>query len=305
MTMTFNGRIALLMPALLLLASCAVLNRGLSVSTDRPDLTAEELSAIHAPEGELLDVISTNSLTTGPSHRRMLVYLPEAYRADSLRRYPVLYIIHGARGNETSWIKDGNILRSTDSLLRAGLVEPFIIVMPNMNQYKDDKDYGESRFKKPIEGIFDTDGTVETAFVHDVVGTVDSLFRTIPDKEHRAIAGLSVGGLQSIFISANHPDTFDAIGLFSPMHYGPVKKSPYSDFYKKRNSKQEVQFRNPPRLYSIYIGSRDIFYMDVEQFRADLQHKGFPFQYSEIPGGHEWKCWQQFYVMFAQDCFGK
>lgn len=303
--MKYIPRISVLMLAAAVSCACAVMNRGFSASTDRSDLSAAELSEQYRPDGKLTDVTTTSSVSCGPSHRRLLVYLPKGYDSDTLKRYPVLYIIHGARGNETSWIRDGGLLHSTDSLISNGLTEPFITVMPNMNQYDDDDDFGNSRFKKPIEGIFETDGAVESAFVKDVVGTVDSLFRTVADKKHRALAGLSVGGLQSIFISANHPDTFDAIGLFSPMHYGPVRKSAYSDFYKKRNEKQKLQFADPPRLYSIYIGSKDIFYMDVEQYRADLHHKGLPFQYSEIPGGHEWKCWSRFYVMFAQSCFGR
>lgn len=297
-------RISIWLLALLCVPSCATLKRGLTVDTSKSDYTASELTEMYHPEGVLQDVIYECSVD-GPSKRRMLVYLPAEYGSNPEKRYPVFYIFHGARGNETAWIIKGNILHLTDSLYAQGALDPFILVMPNMNQYSDDADMGNSRFKQPLEAIFETDGAVETGFVHDVVGTVDSLFRTIPDKKHRAISGLSLGGLQSIFISANHPDVFDMIGLYSPMHYGPVRKSPYSNFYKKRNDKMAVQFSDAPRLYSLFIGNKDVFYMNVEHFRADLHHKGFPFQYSERKGGHNWDCWQEFYCLFAQQCFGR
>lgn len=295
----------ILSPALCLLslASCTVLKRGLTADESKPDFNAAELSAIYHPTGELQDVRHACSVE-GPSSRHMLVYLPQEYNSSPGKRYPVLYILHGARGNETAWIVKGNLIHLTDSLVNSGHAEPFIVVMPNVNQYTNDKDMGNSRFKQPLEAIFETDGAVETGFVNDVVGTVDSLYRTIPDKEHRAIAGLSLGGLQSIFISANHTDCFDMIGLFSPMHYGPVHKSPYSAFYKKRDDKMAVQFSNPPRLYSIYIGNKDVFYLNVEHFRSDLHYKGLPFQYTERKGGHDWDCWQKFYCLFAEQCFG-
>lgn len=302
--MKFISRIIYTLILTALLASCAVMNRGFHANTSKSDYTARQLADSLRPAGPLEDITTICSVP-GPTSRRMLVYLPENYYKDSLERFPVLYIIHGARGNETSWIIDGKLMETTDSLMKAGLLDPFIVVMPNMNSYKDDADFGKSRFKKPIEAIFETDGAVESAFMKDVVAVIDSAYRTIPDKEHRALAGLSVGALQAIFISASNPDSFDAIGLFSPMHKGPVKKGPYSDFYSKRAQKQDIQFANPPRLYSIYIGRHDIFYHDVEHFRLDLNHSAYPFQYHETTGGHGWDCWRQFYGMFIMESFGK
>lgn len=132
----------------------------------------------------------------------MIVYLPEGYD-ESGKRYPVVYMLHGARGYETSWILKGDILHITDSLVTGGLAEPAIIVMPNVNQYDTDADMDLSRRKSALESLFEIDGTVETAFLNDVVAFTDNHFRTIPDKRHRAIGGLSIGGLHSLYISAN------------------------------------------------------------------------------------------------------
>ena len=141
----------------------------------------------------------------GPHERRMLIYLPADYY-DTEERYPVLYLLHGAQGNETSWIDKGDLLQNIDSLMAHGLMKRCIVVLPNTNQHNSDRDYGKSRIKGALEAFFENDGMVEYAFVSDVVGKVDDTYRTIPEKSARAIAGLSIGALQSIHITANHPD---------------------------------------------------------------------------------------------------
>ena len=296
------SRLVCLAIAAACISSCAEVKSFMTSHSGRPDVSAEELSRQYKPKGTIREVVYRSS-AKGPSHRRMMVYLPEGYETSPEKRYPVLYLLHGARGNETSWIVDGNLTYINDSLQTMGLIEPFITVMPNMNQYDNDKDYGNSRFKRPIESIFGPDGAVEASFTRDVVATVDSLFRTMPEKEGRAIAGLSIGGLQAINISANHPYTFDAIALFSPMHKAFIKASDYSDFYWSLKNKQKVQFGNPPRLYSIYIGKKDIFYFNVEYYRRYMHGNNFPFQYTETRGGHDWTRWRSFYSMFIQTCF--
>lgn len=295
-------RLIFLMAATACISSCAEVKSFVSSHSGRPDISAEELVQRYHPKGTLMEVVHRTS-AKGPSHRRMMVYLPEGYESSADRRYPVLYLLHGARGNETGWLVDGNIIQINDSLLTAGLVEPFITVMPNMNQYDDDEDFANSRFKRPIESLFSLDGAVESSFVRDVVATTDSLFRTIPEKRGRAMAGLSVGGLQAINISATHPYTFDAIGLFSPMHRAFIRASDYSDYYWNLLVKQRIQFSQPPRLYSIYIGKKDIFYFNVEYYRRYMHGNDFPFQYTETRGGHDWKRWRSFYTMFIQTCF--
>lgn len=242
---------------------------------------------------------STGSVT----QRRIFVYMPEEYGKNPSERFPVLYLLHGARGNETSWVTEGAMMQIVDSLVNNSLAVPSIIVLPNVNQYYDDEDFASSRFKKPCESLFEIDGTVETAFMKDVVGYVDSHYRTLADKQHRAIAGLSVGGLQTIFISASNPDAFGYVGLFSPMYKTPIRESEYSSFYDNLLEKQKIQFSNPPALYSIYIGHFDFFIFHMEYYRSYLNRNSFPFQYYETPGDHNWPNWRQYLIMFYQECF--
>ena len=235
----------------------------------------------------------------GPAQRRMYVYLPGDYYGND-ERYPVLYLLHGARGNELSWITKGNLLGNIDRLASSSMMKETIVVLPNVNQYNDDMDFGKSRLKGAIESLFETDGMVEAAFMNDVVATVDSIYRTIPDKEHRAIAGLSIGAMQSMYISANAPDSFAYVGLFSSMIHPFLRKSEYSSFYKGLKSKLKLQFQSPPQLYSIMIGRTDIYYPRMKSFSRYLERKEYPFVMHITSGGHQWYNWEAFANIFMQ-----
>lgn len=235
----------------------------------------------------------------GPEKRRMYVYLPENYY-ESTRRYPVLYLLHGARGNELSWITKGNLLHNIDSLTAFGLMKETIVVLPNVNQYNSERDFGKSRLKGAVESFFETDGMVEAAFMKDVVAAIDSIYRTIPDKEHRAIAGLSIGAMQSMYISANAPDSFGYVGLYSSMLHPVLRKSEHSSFYKGLKRKLEAQFVSGPEVYSIMIGKTDIYYPRMKSYARYLQRKGYPFEMYITGGGHQWYNWEEFANIFMQ-----
>lgn len=218
----------------------------------------------------------------------MIVYLPADYY-QSRERYPVMYLLHGARGYETAWIRFGKVYETTDSLFRTGKATPCIVVMPNVNQYDDDADYEGGRFKDAWESIWEVDGVVESAFVHDVVQLVDSLYRTIPDKAHRTIAGLSVGGYQSIWISANHPDQFGYIGAFSPYMWCLGKTNPYKRaFYSDLYGKMAVQFADPPKGYYLYAGEHDIMLPSTEDLHKKMNQNGFYHNFFLFPSSHDW-----------------
>lgn len=255
----------------------------------------------HVPQGTLVQVsypVSTPNMET----RRMMVYLPKDY-ANGQRHYPVIYLLHGARGNQGAWTTRGQIHRIVDEVYSEPDAIPAIIVMPNMNQYDDDKDAGQSRGRRKgaFEALFEIDGTVESAFPQDVVRFVDTHFRTIPDKAHRAIAGLSIGGKQAMYISAAYPELFDYVGLFSPMFGSHIKKSEFSSIYKNIQEKLDAQFVNPPKLYMLAVGSGDILYRATRHICNILDRKKYPYVYLESEGGHNWKNWRDYLYLFL-DC---
>lgn len=249
----------------------------------------------YTPEGIVESHVYPCSVE-GPSHRRMIVYLPEDYYRTE-ERYPVFYLLHGARGHETAWVRKSNVLMITDSLWRTGEAEKCIVVMPNVNQYNNDKDYDNSRYKDCFESIFEIDGAVESAFVRDVVGYVDSHFRTVPSKESRAVAGLSAGALQSLFLSANHPCEFGYVGLYSPMCGIIRKPGPYSSFYSRRDRKMAEQFApgHEPCGYYIYIGKADFFLPQATRFSLWMFKKGYDHLFFQSEGGHDWYNWNDYY----------
>lgn len=284
-------RVSFLMAAILTAASCTTARFAANIDFHKID-------DAYGYEGILEERFHDCSVP-GPSKRRMYVYLPADYYESDFR-YPVLYLLHGARGNETSWIIKGHILQHADSLMKDGKMEKTIIVFPNTNQHKSDKDYGKSREKGAVEALFEVAGDVESAFMSDVVQTIDSIYRTIPEKSGRAIGGLSIGALQSIHISANHPDCFDYVGLFSPMIRPALNHGVYSAFYRKLKMKQRRQFADPPQLYWIMIGKKDFFYPRAKQYCRYLYRNGYQFEFLSSAGGHDWPNWVSYCNLFMK-----
>ena len=289
---------------------CVILSMPLSCSVYRTRVAmnstmqkAEDLHGKFRPKGRLVETFADCSVP-GPSLRRMLVYLPEGYMV-STDRYPVFYLNHGARGNETTWIEKGRALQITDSLTTCGSARPCILVFTNMNRYKDDEDYGNSRRQSALESVFETDGRAEFAYMNDVVHHIDSCFRTIPDKEHRAIAGMSMGGLKSMYISARNPDAFDYVGMFSPLHIAPARHGDHAWFYSKLRSLLEVQFEDAPLVYDIETGRSDLLYPGIKRFCGHLERSGYEFEFNEYPGGHDWDVWQKAFCNFMEQVFLK
>ena len=240
------------------------------------------------------------SSVPGPGVRYMFVYLPESY-FDSGLEYPVVYMLHGANGNETSWIRKGRSLENIDSLRLDGTVAECIYVFPDMNHYRNDSDFRTPHEKKSIEAFLGLNGSIEYAFLNDVVKHVDSSYRTIPHKDCRAIGGLSLGGLQAMYISANNPDCFGYVGLFSPLIHIPVRLGPHSFFYRKLEQKLKGQFEDPPALYWIMSGKYDFVYNSVFRFSRYLYTRRHLHHFHVSDGGHTWNNWQDYSIMFIKE----
>ena len=237
------------------------------------------------------------------TERRMVVYLPESYAKEPERRYPVVYLLHGARGNEVTWIERGDAFYSIDSLRMAGAAEDFILVLPNMNKYYSDADYNGGHASNAMRAFWVVDGDVETHFMQDVVAAVDSLFRTVPEKSSRAIAGMSTGGLQAIYLSANYPDSFGYVGLFSPYAYDTIFGLKHPELYGGLWPKLKRQFSNEPEYYGIMIGDTDFFYPHVTMWNRSLDRKGYKHKFLVTPGGHEWYNWRKYFILFSKEVF--
>ncbi|MBR1872473.1 MAG: esterase family protein [Bacteroidales bacterium] len=278
----------ILLPLLLIiLPSCSVWNYLVPNSVRKQGLEG----FTHVPKGTLVQM--SYPVTDGrPDKRQMMVYLPDDYGTGE-KRYPVVYLLHGARGNQYSWVIKGQVTKVADEVYSHSGPVKAIIVMPNVNQYNSTGDARIDRPKNALESVLEIDGKVEAEFLHDVVAFVDDHFRTIPDKQHRAIAGLSIGGMQSMYISANNPDVFDYVGLFSPLFGAHIRRSDFSHFYKDIQRKVDMQFENPPAMYMVTVGTTDILHLATKSICHMLDRKKYPYIYMESPGGHDWVNWRR------------
>ena len=139
------------------------------------------------------------------------------------------------------------------------------------------------------------EGSFEGSF-GDIIEYVDRNFRTQPTRAGRAIAGLSMGGYHSLYISANNPDAFSGVGLFSAaITPGRNVSSP---IYDDIEAKLSAQFAVEPLLYWVGIGCDDFLYNDNAQFRSLLNKHGFTYIYHESNGGHEWRNWRSYLTEF-------
>ena len=190
--------------------------------------------------------------------RRLSVYTPAGYETSN-KRYPVFYLLHGMGGDEEAWLTQGRTAQILDNLIAQGKAEPMIVVMTNGNVSQEAAP-GETSagFVPPSMNLPKTmEGSFESTFM-EVVKFIDTNYRTIAKKQGRAIAGLSMGGFHSKFISLNNPDTFNYIGLFSAA-LGVTDPS-ISPIYMNEDAKLKTQFTKAPALYWIGIGKTDFLY---------------------------------------------
>lgn len=233
------------------------------------------------------------SPTLGMEQRRMTVYTPAGY-ADSNKQYPVLYLLHGAGGDENAWSELGRAVQILDNLIAQGKAEPMIVVMPNGNgaQQAVPGEYPNSMYKPSFANAKTMEGSFEKAFP-DIMKYVETHYRTLNDKKHRAIAGLSMGGFHSLYISANYPDLFGYVGLFSAA-INRQAKGENTYIYENLDEKLARQFADAPELYFIGIGNGDFLFQDNVKYRELLDSHGYKYEYMETDGGHEWRNWRKY-----------
>ena len=233
--------------------------------------------------------------------RRITIYTPPGYEKSS-ESYPVLYLLHGAGGDEEAWINLGRTAQIMDNLIAQGKAKPMIVVMPNGNVIQDAAPgEGNQNFYKPQFMIAKTmDGTYEGAF-GDIIQFVESNYRVKANKANRAIAGLSMGGFHTLHISRFHPNTFDYMGLFSAaiMPREDATGKVYSNF----DQTLKAQMDNGYKLYWIAIGKTDFLYKANQEYLEKLKSMNMPHEYVESEGGHIWRNWRVYLTQFTPRLF--
>jgi enterochelin esterase family protein len=225
-------------------------------------------------------------------NRRLYIYTPPGY-SENNKKYPVFYLLHGAGGDEDAWTTLGRTPYILDNLIAAGKAEPMIIVMTNGNAWSSaapgDEPVSESDqqpdFSRMIRGGF------EKSLVNDVIPFVEKHYRVMANKEHRAIAGLSMGGMHTQNITNTNPGKFGYIGVMS---MGIMNNPQWNPGYNAEDHKKQIaELKNSGlKLYWIGCGTEDFLFQGVTDLRQFYDDLGFEYTYRESTGGHTWTNWR-------------
>ena len=238
------------------------------------------------PHGKI-DSVNYHSTTVGTT-RRTLIYTPPGY--SKKKKYPVLYLLHGIGGDEKEWLNGGHPEIILDNLYAQGKVEPMIIVMPNGRAMKDDRATGN---------IFDSGkvaafATFEKDLLNDLIPYIEKNYPVYTDKEHRAIAGLSMGGGQSLNFGLGNLDKFAWIGAFSA---APNTKTPEQLVPDADKARQQI------KLLWISCGDADGLISFSKRTHDYLVQHNVPHIFYIEPGVHDFKVWKNSLYMFSQLIF--
>jgi enterochelin esterase-like enzyme len=253
----------------------------------------EEFYALkNVPHGQVREHIYFSE--TNNAMRRCFVYTPPGYDKDINKRYPVLYLQHGGGENETGWSAQGKAGLIMDNLIADGKAKPFIIVMDNGTWTRSGPRRTEGA-PWPPQGW--ADGFMNT-LLKDIIPMIDSNYRTLADQKNRAMAGLSMGGMQTRAITLANPDVFSHVGIFSGGSITPEDVENNPDFLKN------------VKMLFIGYGSREVesgrynMGSDPKANVELLKKKGLDTHYYVSPNtAHEWQSWRRSLYQFAQLLF--
>ncbi len=249
---------------------------------DPPDAIVEKRDNI--PHGKL-EMIEYESKTVGTT-RKMNVYTPPGYAAD--KTYPVLYLLHGIGGDETEWQRFATPDMLFDNLIADGKAVPMIVVMPNGRAQKNDRAEGNVFQSAPAFAVFERD------LLDDVIPTIESRYSVQADREHRALAGLSMGGGQSLNFGLTHLDTFAWVGGFSS---APNTKAPEELISDPKKTKEQLN------LLWLSCGNKDGLIRISQRLQRYLKENDVPHIWNVDSYGHDATHWRNNLYHFAQLVF--
>ncbi|WP_337042265.1 alpha/beta hydrolase-fold protein [Emticicia sp. 17c] len=234
-----------------------------------------------------LDSIQYESKTVGVT-RKALVYTPPGF--DKKKKYPVLYLLHGIGGDEKEWLKGGNPPVILDNLYAEGKIQPMIVVMPNGRAMKDDRAIGNIFDREKVEAF----ATFEKDLLNDLIPFIEKKYPVLTDRENRAIAGLSMGGGQSLNFGLGNLDKFAWVGGFSsaPNTKRPEELVPNADEARKKL-----------KLLWISCGDADGLITFSKRTHDYLYENDVPHIYYVEAGVHDFKVWKNGLYMFSQFLF--
>lgn len=263
--------------------------RGIRLNADDVQAFPEPPAGIDAERGEVahgkLELIEYESKSVG-TRRKMQVYTPPGYSPE--KKYPVLYLLHGIGGDETEWQRFAHPNFLLDNLIAVGKATPMIVVMPNGRAQKNDRAEGNVFAAAPAFGAFEQD------LLGSVIPAIEARYSVQADREHRALAGLSMGGGQSLNFGLGHLDTFAWVGGFSS---APNTKAPEQLVPDPALAKERL------KLLYLSCGNKDGLLRISQGVHGYLKEKGVPHVWNVDGHAHDPDHWRNNLYYFAQRVF--
>ncbi len=276
-----------------------------------PEPGSHYYSIQDVPHGQVREVWY-HSKVTG-TWRHALVYLPPDYESQTKRRYPVLYLQHGGGEDETGWIRQGRANFILDNMIAARECEPMIVVMAYGYAQRAGETppdlAGQPRGSPEwLQAMQEMALTFEDDVTQALIPFVDKTYRTLSDRDHRAMAGLSMGGMQTFHITLRHLDLFSHIGGFSGagglLAASGGKFDPKSDY--NGAFADADKFNKKVHVLWLGVGSAEAerFRSNIRGLHDALSHAGIEHVYVESPDtDHEWQTWRRALKDFAPRLF--
>lgn len=282
-----------------------------AVEIPAPD--GEYYSIQNVPHGQVREVWYDSKVTG--TWRHALVYLPPGYDTQTKQRYPVLYLQHGGGEDETGWIRQGRANFILDNLIAKGQAKPMIVVMAYgyaRRAGQKDPDLTSVPFGSPeaMKAMQDMASTFEDDVTQVLIPFIDKTFRTLTDRDNRAMAGLSMGGMQTFQITLNHLDLFSHIGGFSGAGVRQVLTGRELDPKTDYNGAfaDPAAFAKKVHVLWLGVGTAEPERMreGIRSFHRSLEKAGIKHVYVEAQGtDHEWQTWRHALHDFAPRLFRK
>ena len=257
-----------------------------------------------------MNVVEYDSKTLG-MRRQMRVYTPPSYSSD--RKYPVLYLLHGIGANNRQWLDGCHAATVMDNLLADGKIQPMVMVFPNCDANINATNTAASA--RPGEGGrrggFEGYGApFENDLLQEIIPYIESHYSVFADREHRALAGLSMGGGQTLNIGIPHLDQFAYLGVFSSGIFGitgsgPGGRQPQGPPFEEQHKTtlDAAKLKEGLKLFWFATGKED-FLVATTRATVDMFKKhNFDVVYKETSGAHTWDNWRDYLREFTPQLF--
>lgn len=269
----------------------------MSSGIEIPEKGVDFYSVKNVPHGQVSSKWYFSKATN--DWRKFYIYLPPGYDTNLDKKYPVLYLQHGGGEDETGWVKQGNVDIILDNLIAEGKAVEMLVVMENSNAVKPGETGRMNMGGAPGSNQWMAGPSAfKEVLISDLIPFVDQTFRTLTDRDHRAMAGLSMGGFLTVNTVFEHPEMFGYLGAFS----GGMRLAPENDLKKEYNGalSDPAAFNKKYKVFFQSIGTAEGPWPKVRQTNEILDKAGIRNVYFESPGtAHEWLTWRRSLNAFA------